>query len=143
MYCSLLQCTHHAQTCALAEHEDGRLVGFVSGYRLPEAPENLFVWQVAIDGQARGRGLARQLICQILGRPACRGVSYLRATITADNEPSWTMFQRLADALQADAKRQKLFDREKHFDGRHASEHELIIGPFGFSSWLFRKESNE
>lgn len=134
LYCNLLQCYHHAETCALAESEEGRLRGFVSGYRLPAYPENLFLWQIAIDEQARGRGLAKRLIWTILGRPICRGVRYLRATISADNIPSWAMFQGLADSLQADRKRRVLFDSTEHLADQHASEDELIIGPFTFTS---------
>lgn len=142
MYCTLLLCTHHRQTCALAKEGNEQPVGFVSGYRLPEDSENFFVWQVAIDEHARGRGLARKLIWEILGRPACRGVRNLRTTITMDNNPSWAMFRGLAESLQADSERRELFDRKKHFGGQHPSEHELIIGPFTFLP-ATRKESNE
>ena len=45
MYCNLLQCTHFAATCALAEI-DGEVVGWMSGYIPPESPDVLFVWQV-------------------------------------------------------------------------------------------------
>ena len=46
MYCNLLQCSHFASTCALAEI-DGKPVGWISGYLPPEKPDTLFVWQVA------------------------------------------------------------------------------------------------
>src|SRR5690606_16004247 len=52
MYCNLLQCSRFAQTAVAAEM-NGELVGFVSGYRLPQQPDTLFVWQVAVDKKAR------------------------------------------------------------------------------------------
>src|SRR5690606_38843738 len=47
-YCNLLQCTDFSETCVLAER-DGALLGWISAYRPPNAPELLFVWQVAVD----------------------------------------------------------------------------------------------
>src|SRR5690606_15070663 len=35
MYCNLMQCSHFAQTVVAAEM-NGELVGFISGYRLPQ-----------------------------------------------------------------------------------------------------------
>ena len=56
-YCNLVQCAHFAPTCVVAER-DGRLVGWLSGHRPPTAPEEIFVWQVAVAEDARGQGLA-------------------------------------------------------------------------------------
>ena len=41
VYCNLLQCSHFADTCVIAEL-DGQPAGFVSGYIVPENPERLF-----------------------------------------------------------------------------------------------------
>ncbi|HEX9878411.1 MAG TPA: diaminobutyrate acetyltransferase [Gammaproteobacteria bacterium] len=132
IYCNLLQCTHLAQTCALAEDRAG-VVGFVSAYRLPEAPWNLFVWQIAVAERGRGVGLAKRMLCDILARPACRGVRYIRATVTLDNQRSRAMFDGLAKQLDAPSETTKRFDAAMHFGGRHVSEHEIVIGPFDFS----------
>jgi L-2,4-diaminobutyric acid acetyltransferase len=129
LYCNLLQCTHFAQTSALAESGDA-VVGFVSGYRPPTHPDSLFVWQVAVSGAARGQGLGKRLMLDILTRPENRDVRYLRTTITGENAPSWAMFESLARQLGATAERHLLFDADRHFAGRHDSEHEFIIGPF-------------
>ena len=37
VYCNLLQCSHFAETSSLAEI-DGEVVGFVSGYLVPDSP---------------------------------------------------------------------------------------------------------
>ena len=58
MYCNILQCTHFADTCVLAER-GGMPVGWLSAYFPPTEPETLFVWQVAVHEKARGEGLAR------------------------------------------------------------------------------------
>lgn len=129
LYCNLLQCTHFAATCAIAEAE-GETVGFVSGYRPPPYPDALFVWQVAVDERARGHGLAKRLITDILRRPENRDLSYVRTTITARNEASWAMFHGLARELGAETREDTLFDEDKHFEGAQKTEYRLIIGPF-------------
>src|SRR3546814_7010756 len=67
LYCNLLQCSHFAGTCALAEI-DGRAVGWISGYLPPEKPDTLFVWQVAVHPEARGRRVGKRLIRELLRR---------------------------------------------------------------------------
>src|SRR3546814_13244218 len=37
-YCNLLQCSHFADTCIVAER-DGYIAGWISGYRPPSEPE--------------------------------------------------------------------------------------------------------
>ena len=84
LYCNLLQCAHFSATSALAEQE-GKVIGFASGYRLPDEPETLFIWQVAVDRIARGRALGKHLIFDILSRPVCTGVSGASAAENASS----------------------------------------------------------
>jgi len=63
MYCYLIQCDHFAETCVLAEM-NGQPVGWISGYLRPDAPDTLFVWQVAVSAAARGKGLGRGVVRQ-------------------------------------------------------------------------------
>jgi L-2,4-diaminobutyric acid acetyltransferase len=129
IYCNLLQCSHFAGTSVAAVWR-GELVGFVSGYLVPERADTLFVWQVAVGKPARGKGLASSMLRHILNRSQCRGVSYIETTITESNEASWALFERLAQQLNAELKRSVMFDREKHFAGRHDTEMLVRIGPF-------------
>ena len=123
-YCNLLQCLHFADTCMLAEHqEEGALLGFISAYRKPAEPNTLFVWQVAIDKRARGAGLARTLLTQLLASDACAGVSHLETTITADNAASWALFESVArHQATSSGSRHQLFDKQRHFNGDSPSE---------------------
>ena len=123
-YCNLLQCLHFADTCMLAEsQEDGALLGFISAYRKPAEPNTLFVWQVAIDKRARGKGLSRTLLTQLLASDACAGVTHLETTITADNAASWGLFESFAGRQATDSgTRHLLFDQQRHFNGDSPSE---------------------
>lgn len=129
MYCNLLQCSHFAGTCALAEADD-RAVGWVSGYLPPEKPDTLFIWQVAVHPDMRGRGVAKRLIHELLRRRACRQVRHIHSTITRDNGASWALFRAIADDLDAPMVDDAHFERETHFAGQHATEHLVEIGPF-------------
>ena len=129
LYCNLLQCTHFSATSALAEQE-GKVIGFASGYRLPDEPETLFIWQVAVDRIARGRALGKHLIFDILSRPVCTGVSMLKTTVTQSNSASQAMFDKTAAVLDVPHRRTLLFDRDRHLGGSHSSEFLISIGPF-------------
>lgn len=128
LYCNLLQCSHFAPTCSIAVRGD-RAVGFVSAYRLPEAPETLFIWQVAVAAEARGCGLGKQMLSEILGRPVCAGVIELQTTITPSNRASWALFSSFARDAAAPLTSREFFDRHAHLDGHHESEILVSIGP--------------
>jgi len=128
-YCNLLQCGHFADTSVAADI-DGELVGFISGYLVPERTDTLFIWQVAVAEQARGLGLASRMLAQLLIRLASQDINYLETTITQDNQVSWALFKSIAKKLSADFQSSAWLDREAHFDGLHHSEMLVRIGPF-------------
>ena len=128
-YCNLLQCCHFANT-SVAAHMNGEMVGFISGHVIPERQDTLFVWQVAVAEQARGRGLASRMLTHILARPHCADIVYLETTITQDNQASWALFRSLAKALSADFQSAEWMDKNAHFAGQHDTEALVRIGPF-------------
>tara|TARA_R110002111_G_scaffold52948_5_gene92146 strand:+ start:112 stop:615 length:504 start_codon:yes stop_codon:yes gene_type:complete len=127
-YCNLLQCGHFAQTSVIAETTD-EIMGFVSAYVIPDRPNTLFIWQVAVSEQARGVGLASQMLAHILDRPHCGGIVYIETTITADNSASWALFKRFAAKRSADFQSSEWLDEQTHFAGQHDSEALVRIGP--------------
>ncbi len=128
VYCNLLQCHHFADT-SVAVKQQGELVGFVSGYRIPDKPDTLFIWQVAVSNEARGCGLASQMIEHILERDSCQSVCFIETTITESNQASWALFRRIADNYSGALSSELLFDQDKHFSGHHDSEQLVTIGP--------------
>lgn len=131
-YCNFLQCGHFFNT-SVAAHLEGSLVGFTSGYIVPERPDTLFIWQVAIDQPARGLGLSSQMLKHILHRPECGGISFIETTITQDNKPSWGLFKSLAKKLGANIQSATWLDKQVHFDNQHDSELLVRIGPFNLA----------
>jgi L-2,4-diaminobutyric acid acetyltransferase len=128
VYCNLLHCSHFAATSVAAKQGD-ELVGFISGYLIPERPDTLFIWQVAVADGARGRGLASLMLTHLLQRPTCSTVRFMETTITPDNQGSWALFRRFAASRQAPLKESVEFDRDRHFSGQHDSEWLVRIGP--------------
>ncbi len=128
VYCNLLQCTHFAD-CAVVADCCGKLVGSVTGYPLPQQPDALFIWQVAVHESARGQGLAQRMLLHLLQRASHADVRYLETTITADNRASWRLFQGLAERCGWPQHQQLLFDSQRDFGGHHPSEYLLRLGP--------------
>src|SRR3546814_19577131 len=97
LYCNLLQCTHFAETCVLAER-DGEISGWISGYRLVHDPEAMFVWQVAVHERARGRGLGVALLNGLFQFPPVFAAVPLGPTVTPSNRGPRTRLARSAGA---------------------------------------------
>lgn len=114
----------------IAKDDNGQVLGFVSGYRIPDRPEVIFVWQVVVSSKARGQGLAGRLIQALLKADSCREVTHIETSITNDNDASWGLFKKLAKKLNAPTSETVLFDKEAHFGGQHDTEMLFRIGPF-------------
>lgn len=130
-YCYLLLATHFADTCVIAEDRDnGKPAGFVSAYFRPDAPRTLFVWQIAVHPDYRGRGIARGLTTALV-TAAYRHTpppEYLELSVNPSNNASRNLFTRLAEELGAEIKESTLFGEALLGDG-HEAEILLRIGP--------------
>jgi L-2,4-diaminobutyric acid acetyltransferase len=129
MYCNLLQCTHFADTCVVAEVES-EVAAFLSAYRKPDDLQVMFVWQIAVAESFRGRGLASRMLHELMRRPAARQVNYLETSITPSNRASFILFERFAQKHAATSTKSILFSKAGHFADRHEDEVLFRIGPF-------------
>jgi L-2,4-diaminobutyric acid acetyltransferase len=127
-YAYLLWCRDFSRTSAVARL-DGVVVGFVTGFLRPEAPDTLLVWQVAVDAGQRGNGVAGKLLNQLVDRWVAHGVRYLETTISADNTRSIKLFSGLARRHGTKITRQELFPATL-FPDAHLGEDLYRIGPF-------------
>lgn len=96
-YLYFLQSSHFADSCMLAEY-NGEILGFVSAYRRPDDLQNLFIWQVAVSPTARGKGLAKRLISELLAKQIQSHIALtaVSCTIAPSNAASQGVFQSLA-----------------------------------------------
>lgn len=128
-YAYLLWCRDFADTTVIARRgEDDPALGFITGYRRPEVPDTLFVWQVAVDERARGEGLAGRMLDTLVEQQD-GDVHHLETTITPDNESSIALFTKFAKRWRAGIDRKELFDEELLGDD-HLPEMRFRIGPF-------------
>ena len=129
-YLYLLICTDFAASSLVAV-EDDELLGFVAAYRPPPEPAALFVWQIGVVPTARGRGLAKGLLTELLQRPGSADARVLTATVTPDNAASLALFRSLARDLGVEVRQTPRFGSELFPDGgdEHQPEMELRLGP--------------
>ena len=127
LYCTLLQCTDFAHSCIIAE-QNGKTIGWISGYRLPGDPMTLFIWQVAVHPDARGSGLAVEMAINLIARQNGR-VRRVRTTVTKSNESSRRMFSKLSKKIGSGLTVEARFDGQDHFQGKHESEDLITIRP--------------
>ncbi len=132
-YAYLILCRDFAATCLLAEQSD-RLLGFVTAYRPPRQPEQLFIWQIGVAPEARGQGLASRLLEALLASQACAGVSCLITNVTPSNQASRALFTRLARRLSAPLQEDAGFTGALFPEPAHEPERLLQIGPFDLTT---------
>jgi L-2,4-diaminobutyric acid acetyltransferase len=134
-YSYLLWCRDFAATSVVARGVDGEPVGFVTGYVRPDHPRVLVVWQVAVDREHRGQGMAAALLDALAARVAAGGgLDGVETTITPDNEASIRLFTSFAERHGAGVDRTVLFGGELFPEGGHLPEVLFRIGPLARSS---------
>lgn len=127
-YLYLLQSTHFNETCSVATYED-EIIGFVSGYLVPNEEEKLFIWQVAVSSKFRGQNLAMQIIMDIFNRNnSIKEIKYILSTVSPSNESSQKVFEKIAKHLDTKIENKTLFSLDDFIDA-HEIEVQYLIGP--------------
>ena len=127
-YAYLLLARDFHETCVIAE-EDGRVIGFVTAYRPPRDPDVLFVWQIAVSEEARGRGLASQMLDELIKRGLLLGVQFIEATVTGSNFASRALFMSLGRRHNVDCEITTGFSADAFETAGHEAEDLFRIGP--------------
>ena len=128
-YAYLMVCRDFADTSIVAE-QAGRIAGFVMGYRPPQRPDAVFVWQIGVAPEARGRGLGSLVLDRLLRSDACSRVRFLETNVTPSNHASRALFEGLARRLHAPIEELEGFESSLFPDPSHEPERLLRIGPF-------------
>lgn len=119
---------HFGDSSIVAER-DGKVRGFVTGFRPPNKPDSLFVWQIGVANSDRGRGLGSVLLQELLERESCEGVRYLEATVTPSNKPSSSLFRRFATKIGVKCRVSDAFASDLFPGDDHEREDLFRIGP--------------
>lgn len=111
---------------SLVARKDGEPVGFVTGFRRPDEPNTLAVWQVGVDAAVRGQGVGAAMLDELVDR--LPEVEHVEATVTPDNQPSLALFSGFATRRGAALVRTELFGADL-LGADHLPEWLLRIGP--------------
>ena len=125
-YHYLIQSHYFSKSCSVA-FESNKVIAFVSGFINPSKNNALFIWQVAIDEDYRGKGLGIELIEFILKQN--KNIDSIETTVTENNFASKRMFQKFCGKYQIKLSEKTLFNKEQDFSNEHDSEILLKIGP--------------
>lgn len=128
-YCYLLLCTHFAPTSVIAEYHQ-KICGFVSAYIRPDREDTLFVWQVVVKKDFRGKSIARGMLTSCLQRSHLPSLRYLETTVNPSNKSSNALFSSLAASLNAGLTKSVLFSADDFGKTSHEEEILYRIGPF-------------
>ncbi|WP_372635931.1 diaminobutyrate acetyltransferase [Cohnella sp.] len=114
-------------SCRIAVDETGQsALGFVIGFRQPASPDTLFVWQIAVAENMRGRGLAGKLLDEVTDH---EDVRFVEATVSPSNTASRALFEKWAGSRGLAVRISSGFE-ERCFPGRSHEREELYrIGP--------------
>ncbi|WP_226352880.1 MULTISPECIES: diaminobutyrate acetyltransferase [unclassified Pseudonocardia] len=127
-YAYILWCRDFARTSVIARRDDGRAVGYVTGYLRPENGA-LFIWQVCVDPVARGAGLAGRMLDAVWEQAvAVGGTERMETTITPDNASSIRLFTKFAERHDTTIEREDLFGPDLLGDS-HEPENLYLVGP--------------
>lgn len=128
-YCYLMWSKYFNKTSIVAHYED-ELIGFISGFIQPESTDTLFIWQIAVDENFRGQGLATTLIEQLLNQLHRENIKFLEATVTPSNVPSSNLFKGIAKKHETNCNIYKCFSKEQFPETSSEEEYTYRVGPF-------------
>jgi len=81
--------------CFVAEDND-QIVGLITSVGAVESADLLYVWQIGVDGDRRGKRLAQGLLDCLQAEAHTRGYLRFQVSIASDNGVSFNLFERAA-----------------------------------------------
>ncbi|WP_328310555.1 diaminobutyrate acetyltransferase [Streptomyces sp. NBC_00442] len=126
-YYYALWCRDFASTSLVATVEDD-VVGFLTGYFRPEAPDTYLVWQEAAMPCHGIPFLGVKLFEQAADRAVAQGARYIEATVSADNKAIIMVLKKVAKRYVAEVETRVLFSGDL-FPDEHHDEVLYRIGP--------------
>ncbi len=122
VYSYYLLSGHFSDSCVVAESQ-GKVVGFLSAYRIPQRPQTLFVWQMVVNRALRGKRIAWRMLTSLLQRLDGDELRFVEATVNPSNAASRGLFERLAAEQGTQLDEESFLDASAFGpDGDHESE---------------------
>jgi L-2,4-diaminobutyric acid acetyltransferase len=124
-YAYLLWARDFHETSAVAWRRGG-VVGFVTGFRRPEQPSTLYIWQIVVAEPVRGRGVGAAMLDVLVDR--LPDVGHVEATVASDDPPAQALFAGFAARRGAAVARSLLFGPDL-LGRNHPPEVLVRVGP--------------
>jgi L-2,4-diaminobutyric acid acetyltransferase len=128
-YHYMIQCTYFRKHCIVVELQS-RIAGFISAYIDPQRDKVLFIWQVAIHEDFRGKGLASAMILKLLNRECHKKIQFIETTVTPSNGASAALFNSLTQKLETQCITTDLYESDLFVNPGHETEVLYVIGPY-------------
>jgi L-2,4-diaminobutyric acid acetyltransferase len=128
LYLYMLLCRDFSSTCRVAELGNN-IAGVVTAYLPSHQPKLVFVWQVAVAKEYRGRGIALAMLTDMVAGLAAADPWLLQTTITPSNLASQKLFESLAARFHAPISVTDGFHESLFEPYRHEPERLYTIGP--------------
>ncbi|MFO7852589.1 MAG: GNAT family N-acetyltransferase [Bacteroidota bacterium] len=112
---------HFGDTFFIAREEnDIEILGFMMGFVSRKMKGELFVWQIAVSGNAQGKGVGSKLLQHTLDYAIkANDCNAVIATVETDNTPSQRLFEKFG--FNIDSQKYRKGDQEMlTVDGREA-----------------------
>ncbi|MEW6181951.1 MAG: diaminobutyrate acetyltransferase [Bacillota bacterium] len=138
-YSYMMLCKYFSGTCVAAEH-DNEIIGFLSAFKPPGRPDEIFVWQVGVAPSQHRKGMGSTMLQVLLKRKECAGVRFLVTTITPSNIPSQSLFRKLARNVGARCEVEECFPADLFPGSNHEAELMYRIGPITSAS-IYEREA--
>lgn len=126
-YCYIMMCQYFSDTCWVAESE-GEIIGFVTAFIKPSRPDVLFVWQIAVASEHRGKRIAESLLRQLITSEYCSNIRHVETTISPSNAASTRLFAKFAQELAAPLTKADGFPSDLFPESTHEDEQLVRIG---------------
>jgi L-2,4-diaminobutyric acid acetyltransferase len=107
---------------------DDEVVGLLTGYRRPEAPDTYFVWQTAVSPRHGIPFLGVKLFQVAADRQVGAGVRFVEATVSSENKAILMVLKQYGKKRSADIRTEVLFPSSMFPDSHH-DEVLYRIGP--------------
>jgi ribosomal protein S18 acetylase RimI-like enzyme len=85
-----------AKGVAVIAEDDGAAVGYALASVVPQTPIRGHLYDLYVHGDARGRGVGRELIAAVAARLKARAVTHLSLDVSLTNDSARRLYERLA-----------------------------------------------
>lgn len=94
-YLYALHCLHFRDTSLVAK-KDGKVVGFVIGYRIPKSPQIQFIWQYGLEQPFDSQDNVVELVSHMLRLEADKGLAGLDVSLDLAHHDALRLFTVIA-----------------------------------------------